>query len=123
MVTIMPSSGSVASRLASPKMSKVEHPSSKQVAIVAAASGGIPGSLYSSVKSAGVVSQTRAFWRPARRKTTRDGESEQELVQGEGEVPEERADRPPPATEAGGGKHGFHGRLCLPVHVYVPSPA
>jgi hypothetical protein len=42
-------------------MSRVEQPSSKQVAMTAAISGGNPGSLYSSLKRAMVVSQPLAF--------------------------------------------------------------
>ena len=60
-VLFMPRRGRVASRLASPRMSRVEQPSSKQVAMTAAISVGNPGSLYSSLNRAMVVSQPLAF--------------------------------------------------------------
>src|SRR5882724_7746701 len=69
MVRIMPSSGSVASLVTRPSMSRVEQPSSKDEAMIAAISGGSPGSLYSSLKSAIVDSHPRTFWRPVRKKT------------------------------------------------------
>src|SRR6267142_2402319 len=69
MVMIMPRRGSVASLVASPRMSNVEQPSSKDEAMIAAISGGSPGSLYSSLNSAIVVSHPRTFWRPVRKKT------------------------------------------------------
>jgi hypothetical protein len=56
-----PTGQSAASRLASPRMSRVEQPSSKHVAMTAAISGGNPGRFYSSLKKATVVSQPLAF--------------------------------------------------------------
>src|SRR6185295_18117906 len=65
----MPSSGSVASRVASPATSKIEQPISKLAAIVAARSGGSTGTLYSSAKSCTVNSQLAILLSPALRNT------------------------------------------------------
>src|SRR5215471_377114 len=66
---IIPSNGKVASLVKRPAISKLEHPSSKIVANVAATSGGRKGTLYSSIKSCSVDCQLATFVSPALRKT------------------------------------------------------
>src|SRR5262249_54074842 len=69
IVMIIPSNGKVASRVKRPAISKLEHPSSKIVANVAATSGGKTGTLYSSIKSCSVDCQLATFVSPPLRKT------------------------------------------------------
>src|SRR5438067_1672257 len=61
----MPSSGSVASRVARPAMRSTEQPSSNVAAIVAASSGDSTGTLYSSANSCAVVSHEAILVSPA----------------------------------------------------------
>src|SRR2546426_321479 len=61
----MPSSGSVASRVARPRTRSAEQPSSNVAAIVAARSGDSTGTLYSSANSCTVVSQDAILVSPA----------------------------------------------------------
>src|SRR5437867_6809166 len=61
----MPSSGSVATRVARPRIRSAEQPSSKVAAIVAARSGDSTGTLYSSANSCTVVSHDAILVSPA----------------------------------------------------------
>src|SRR5438477_8911304 len=61
----MPSSGSVATRVARPRITSAEQPSSKVAAIVAASSGDSTGTLYSSANSCTVVSHDAILVSPA----------------------------------------------------------
>src|SRR5437868_2120604 len=61
----MPSSGSVATRVARPRIRRAEQPSSKVAAIVAASSGESTGTLYSSANSCTVVSHDAILVSPA----------------------------------------------------------
>jgi len=60
--------------------------------MTAAISGGSPDSLYSSLKSATVVSQPLAFLESRAEEDTRDGEPEKELVNAQREALEQRSD-------------------------------
>src|SRR5947209_19388497 len=70
MTASMPSSGSVASRAASPMMMNGGNVSSQKAARVAAISGGITGSLNSSVNSRMVKSQVMILIRPEVKNTS-----------------------------------------------------
>ena len=112
IVEIIPEEGRVARRVASPRMSSVEQPSSKAVASIASVSGGSPGKRYSSRNRPTVDSQLDALDQARLEKHAGDAHAKEQQVEREGHLDQQA--EPPSAAVVGDGVVGGGHRRALP---------